>query len=45
MHVRRRIKMCLLIEKMSGQPVFSEKIGLMNRTRFHGKEIGRKETI
>jgi len=43
MHVKRRIKMCLLIQKMSGQIAFCEKIGLINESTFHGEVICGEE--
>jgi len=43
MHVKRRIRMCLLIEKMSGQKNFCEKLGLYDVTTFHGQIICGKE--
>lgn len=39
MTVEQRIRACLLIEKMRGQESYSERLGLENRSRFHGKRI------
>ncbi len=43
MPVEQRIKMCLLIEKMYEQKEFSEKLGLEDKTRFHGEELHGEE--
>ena len=39
MPVEQRIRMCLLIEKIQAQREFSEKLGLEDKTKFHGKEL------
>lgn len=43
MPVEQRIKRCLLIEKMSVQKAYSEKLGLENKSKFHGKIIQKEE--
>ena len=45
MNVRRRIRMCLLIEKMSGRDDFCVSLGLINKTTFRGKVVCGKERI
>lgn len=39
MTVEQRIRRIILIEKMYEQEEFSERLGLENRSRFHGKRI------
>lgn len=39
MTVEQRIRRIILIEKMYEQEKFSERLGLENRSRFHGKRI------
>ena len=43
MTVEQRIKTCLLIEKIHEQKDYSERLGLENRSRFHGKAIEERE--
>lgn len=43
MTVEQRIRTCLLIEKMKKQKDFSQKLGLEDRSAFHGKRISREE--
>lgn len=43
MTIEKRIKMCLLIEKMHAHKAYSEKLGLENMSRFHGKRIEDEE--
>ena len=43
MPIEQRIRMCLLIEKMQEQKVFSEKLGLENISKFHGKRMDGEE--
>lgn len=43
MTVEQRIKTCLLIEKIHEQKDYSERLGLENRSRFHGKNIEERE--
>ena len=43
MTVKERIRTCMLIEKMCEQREYSERLGLENRTRFHGKTIEERE--
>ena len=33
----QRIQMCLLIEKMNGQRDYSKKLGLEDKSTFHGR--------
>lgn len=42
MTIAERIRTCMLIEKMIEQKEYSERLGLENRSRFHGKEIEEK---
>ena len=42
MTIGERIRTCMLIEKMIEQKEYSERLGLENRSRFHGKEIEEK---
>lgn len=39
MTVEQRIRRIIIIEKMYEQEEFSERLGLENRSRFHGKRI------
>lgn len=43
MTVERRIRMCLLIEKIAEQKKFSEKLGIENKTTFRGELVNGKE--
>lgn len=43
MSIEQRIKICLLLEKMYDQKAFSEKLGLEDKSKFHGKVIGKQE--
>lgn len=43
MTIEERIRTCMLIEKMVEQKEYSERLGLENRTRFHGKIIEERE--
>ena len=43
MTTEQRIRMCLLLEKMDEQKEYSERLGLENRSRFHGKTIEERE--
>ena len=43
MTVEQRIRTCLLIEKMHEQKAYSEKLGLVNTSKFHGKRISGEE--
>lgn len=43
MPIEQRIRMCLLIEKMQEQKVYSEKLGLEDISKFHGKRINQEE--
>lgn len=42
MSVKQRIRISILLEKMSGQEAYSEKLGLEDRSIFRGERI-RKE--
>lgn len=42
MSTRERIRLCILIEKMNEQKSYSEKLGLENRSTFHGKRIKKE---
>lgn len=44
MTIEQRIRTCMLIEKIYGQTTYSEKLGLENRSRFHGKNIEEKSS-
>ena len=43
MTIEQRIRRCLLIEKMYEHKVYSEKIGLEDMSKFHGKRINGEE--
>ena len=43
MSVKKRIRMCLLIEKMLEQKEFAEQLGMEDVSTFRGKKVGRKE--
>lgn len=43
MMVEQRIKTCMLIEKMYEQTEYSERLGLENKSSFHGKNIEERE--
>ena len=43
MTIGQRIRTCLLIEKICEQKDYSERLGLENRSRFHGKTIEERE--
>ena len=43
MTTEQRIRMCLLLEKMDEQKEYSERLGIENRSRFHGKTIEERE--
>ncbi len=42
MNIRERIRLCILIEKMNEQKTYSEKLGLENKSKFHGKLIKKE---
>ena len=42
MTTEQRIRVCLLLEKICEQKEYSERLGLENRSRFHGKKIEEK---
>ena len=43
MTIEQRIRMCLLIEKMYELKVYSDKLGLEDISKFHGKRISEEE--
>ena len=43
MMIEQRIRACLLLEKMYEQKEYSERLGIENRSRFHGKTIEERE--
>ena len=43
MPVEQRIRLCLLIEKINAQRAYSEKLGLEDRTTFHGQYVRNTE--
>ena len=43
MTIEERIRTCMLIEKMFEHKEYSERLGLENRSRFHGKTIEESE--
>lgn len=43
MPVEQRIRLCLLIEKINENKEYSEKLGLEDKTTFHGAWIHEEE--
>lgn len=43
MTTEQRIRVCLLAEKMNAQKSFSEKLGLEDLSKLHGKRITMEE--
>lgn len=43
MPVKQRIRICRLIEKMQEQKEYSKKLGLEDRSRFHGERVCKEE--
>lgn len=43
MTIEQRVRTCLLIEKMREQKSYSERLGLEDISRFHGKRIDERE--
>lgn len=43
MMIEQRIRACLLLKKMYEQKEYSERLGIENRSRFHGKTIEERE--
>ena len=41
--VKQRIRMIILLEKMTKQKSYSEKLGIKNISKFHGEYIEREE--
>lgn len=42
MSVQERMKMCRLIEQMESKPVLSKRLGLENKSTFHGSYVDEK---
>ena len=40
MPIEQRIRLCLLIEKLTKKKEYGQKLGLEDTSRFHGKRIG-----
>ena len=40
----QRIRMIILIEKMNKQKTYSKKLGVEDRSKFHGKTIHKEES-
>lgn len=43
MTTEQRIRMCILIEKMNKQQLFSKKLGIEDKSTFHGEYIEIEE--
>ena len=43
MPVEQRIRLCLLLEKMYVRKEYSEKLGLEDKTKFHGEQLHGEE--
>ena len=43
MPVEQRIRLCLLLEKMYVRKEYSEKLGLEDKTKFHGELLHGEE--
>lgn len=43
MLVEQRIRLCLLLEKMYTKKEYSEKLGLEDKTKFHGEQLHGEE--
>lgn len=43
MPVKLRIKFCLLIEKMNARKAYSERLGLVDKSKFHGQYVRKAE--
>ena len=43
MTIEQRIRRCLLIEKMYQHKAYSEKLGLEDISRFHGRRVKEEE--
>lgn len=43
MTIKQRIRTCMLIEKIYGQMEYSERLGLENRSRFHGEHTEERK--
>ena len=41
MSIEERVKRCRLVEQMDSYPALSERLGLENKSTFHGTVIGR----
>lgn len=42
--VKQRIRMIILLEKMTKQKSFSEKLGIKDISKFHGEYIEQEES-
>ena len=42
MNTRERIRLCILIEKMNEYKTYSEKLGLENKSKFHGRLVKKE---
>jgi len=42
-HIERRVRMIRLVERMNKQESYSKKIGLYDKSHFHGKRVKYKE--
>lgn len=42
MSIKERIRLCILLEKMDEQKTYSEKLGLENKSKFHGERIKKE---
>lgn len=43
--VEKRVKMCRVIRKMQQFPEYSRTLGLINQSKFLGKEVTKKEDL
>ncbi len=43
MPIEQRIRLCLLIEKINARKSYSEKLGLEDRSKFHGQYVRNTE--
>ncbi len=45
MSVQERVRMCRIIDQMPNNPAASKRLGLENRSTFHGNEVKKDEKI
>lgn len=45
MTVEKRIKMCLLIERLNENKKLAERLGIEDTSKFHGKRVHKGERI